>query len=101
MMTLRQICNAIREETTLRLPDGRTGVIAEFKDYDWRNYQVTVTTEDSGPETVSQWGDVCPAFPKLESFIADVRAEIFANPGRMKSESLETDRRQPTSTRAS
>ncbi len=77
MMTLHQICNAVREETTVKLPDGRRGVIADFGDYDWRNYQLTVTTEDGRRETVSQWGDVGPAFPKLESFILDVKAEIY------------------------
>ena len=81
-MTLRQICNAIREETTVRLPDGREGVIADFKDYDWRNYQVTVTTDDGGRETVSQWGDIKPAlgeaFPNpFASLVASTKAEIL------------------------
>ena len=54
MMTLHQVCKAVRQEMVVELPDGRTGVIADFKDYDWRNFQVTVTLEDGERETVSQ-----------------------------------------------
>ena len=61
MMTLHQVCEAVRQEMVVELPDGRTGVIADFKDYDWRNFQVTVTLEDGQRETVSQWGAIKPA----------------------------------------
>jgi hypothetical protein len=83
MMTLHQVCEAVRQEMFVELPDGRTGVIADFKDYDWRNSQVTVTLEDGERETVSQWGDIKPAlegsFPNpFSSLVRDWKGRIQA-----------------------
>lgn len=60
MMTLNQVCQAVKGEVFVELPDGRTGLIATLADYDWRTDSVTVTLEDGTRETLSQW-DIKPA----------------------------------------
>lgn len=60
MMTLNQVCQAVKGEVFVELPDGRTGMIASLEDYDWRTANVTVTLEDGTRETLSQW-DIKPA----------------------------------------
>lgn len=86
MMTFHQVCEAIRQEMSVGLPDGRTGVIAEFRDYDWRNFQVTVTLEDGEKLTVHQYGEIKPANPDAfpDPFAAlkiSIKAEILTKLG--------------------